>query len=104
MKDFFNFFKCGNGILHGSKLLNTIQKLSFIYPQIVDGWQLVVGSFIPEFSNSRIPEFSRHFNDRNNHLFHTHSAMLETIAIIICEIIIIVRIAKKAIPFGKNKR
>src|SRR5579862_877634 len=44
-----------------------------------------------------------HLNNRNNHFFQADSAMLKGIAVIIYIVIVIIRIAQKAVFFRKNK-
>ena len=46
----------------------------------------------------------RHSYYRNNHFFQTYAAMLKGIAVVIYKMIVIIRVAKKNIAFGKNKR
>lgn len=48
--------------------------------------------------------FTLHFDHRHYHFFQAHTAMLKCILIIINIVIVIIRVAKKAILLGKNER
>ena len=47
--------------------------------------------------------FIGHTYYRNDHFFQAYAAMLKCIAVIVYKMIVIIRVAKKQVAFGKNK-